>query len=360
MPLSATWRELVSGQRRSPAATTARATLSLLSGPYAALVGVRNHLYDRRLRHIEKLDRPVLCIGNLTVGGTGKTPLAGWLAGHLAGRGFRVAVLTRGYKGVAGQSDEARCLRQALPGIEVVVDADRVRGGREAIDKFNAQILILDDGFQHRRLARDLDVVVIDATCPFGNGRLLPGGLLREPIRALARAHAVVISRTDLVGADELARVADRVATVLNPAGRTDKPVVYAEHRPAGLVGVDGQQIGLERLRGAAVAAFCGIGNPEAFFATLERLGAQLVQKKVFTDHHHYTERDVEELSDWASQAQAALVVTTEKDWVKLERLPGTAKETSLCRLQVAMALEQGAEQLEATIDNVLRQYGLA
>ncbi len=357
MPLSEKWRELVSGKPRSTAAKTARAALTLLSTPYAAAVRLRNGLYNRNLLRAHRLDRPVICIGNLTVGGTGKTPLVAWLTQHLADRGLQPAVLTRGYKATAGQSDEVRCLRQALPSIDVVVDSDRVRAGRHAIDNLNAQVLILDDGFQHRRLARQLDIVVIDATCPFGYGRLLPAGLLREPATALARAHAAVISRSDLVPPDQVTALTDKVASLLNPTAQTNKPVAHAQHKPTHLLTPDGQHLTLDQLHNTPVAAFCGIGNPQAFFATLEKLGAKLVTKKVFTDHHPYTEADITQLASWARQSRAALVITTEKDYVKLQPLQSTPTLDHLARLQVAMNLTLNAHQLTACLQAVLRQY---
>ncbi len=177
----------------------ARWSLRFAAIPYGAVVALRNRGFDRRWLEIEQAGVPVVSVGNLTVGGTGKTPMVEWVARWYRRRGQRVAILSRGYRQVHGLNDEGRVLEENLPDVPHLQDRDRVRSARIAVEELEAEILVLDDGFQHRRLARDLDLVLIDALEPFGLGHLLPRGLLREPLRSLRRTDMVVLSRADLV-----------------------------------------------------------------------------------------------------------------------------------------------------------------
>jgi len=201
-------RQLVSGSRSGPVASVARFGLRLLSWPYAAAVTLRNICYDRGWFKSDHVAPVVISIGNITAGGTGKTPLVLWLSKMLAEKGLAFVILTRGYKsGKYRLSDEPAILAGAAGRAKVIVNPDRVAAAKEAIEKFNAEVVLMDDGFQHRRLRRDLDIVAIDATCPFGYGRLLPGGLLREPATALKRAQAAVITRCDQVDSDQVEQI---------------------------------------------------------------------------------------------------------------------------------------------------------
>jgi len=232
------WHQLVI--RGDPVAVGGgtRAVLLQLSRLYGAGVSLRNRWYDRG--HEQRLPVPVISVGNITAGGTGKTPVVIDLAARLVSRGLRPAVVSRGYRaGSDGRNDEQAIIERRCPGVISIGDADRVRGGTVAVQRDRANVIILDDGFQHRRLHRDLDIVVIDATCPFGHDHLLPCGLLREPPESLSRADLVILSRSDQVGAADLEQMECRIAALAPSA-----PIVRARHAVCGVVGLDAYEPG--------------------------------------------------------------------------------------------------------------------
>jgi len=285
-----TYLNIISGEVSRLLGVPARLALTVLSWPYAAIVRVRNHLYATGRLKAQKVPVPVICVGNLTTGGTGKTPLVVWLCRHLREKRVHGAILTRGYKMQRDElSDEPALLAAQCPDMAVIVNPDRVAGAREAICHHHAQVLVMDDGFQHRRLSRDLDLVAIDATRPFGYGRVLPAGLLREPVTGLRRAQAVVLTRCDQVAEDALKRLEDDIRR-LNP----DLVVARSRHVPVGIRTLAGTEIPVERLRGARVFAFCGIGNPQSFFRAVERAGGVLVGATAYADHYYYAARDLQ------------------------------------------------------------------
>ncbi len=328
----------------------ARFALRAASIPYGAIVGIRNGLYDHRVLRSHRADVPVFCVGNLTTGGTGKTPLAAWLARFAAERGHRVAILTRGYKAEQGTlADEPAELAGACPGIPVIVNPDRVAGATEAIQNHGAQVLLMDDGFQHRRLARDLDIVTIDATLPFGYGRLLPAGLLREPIGSLRRAHAAVLTRSDQVSEEALAQIETRIRQI-----RPDLVVARSVHAPVGARGYDGIDIPPERLRGRKAFAFCGLGNPSAFFATVRTCGCVLMGSHAYNDHHAYTDDDLVELCGEARDDGADLLLTTQKDWTKIAPLNRPDDALEMAYLAIELQFTSGGDSLNTLIERAL------
>ncbi|MBN1393798.1 MAG: tetraacyldisaccharide 4'-kinase, partial [Pirellulales bacterium] len=198
------FRDLVGGRRRGPGASLLRGALRTAEPCYAAAARLRNWMYDAGVKKVHKVDAPVVSVGNITLGGTGKTPMVRRLARWFIARGVRAAVVSRGYGSAAGQmNDEALEMRMLLPEVPHLQNPDRVAAAREAIEKLDAQLIILDDGFQHRRIARDLDIVLLDALNPFGFDRVFPRGLLREPLSGLRRADAVVLSHADLIEPSE-------------------------------------------------------------------------------------------------------------------------------------------------------------
>jgi tetraacyldisaccharide 4'-kinase len=331
-----------------------RFALAPLSVAYGAAVRARLALHRRGALRVEQVDAPVLSVGNLTAGGTGKTPLVEWLAREIALReGKRVCVLTRGYARADARrrvvvSDGARVLADAREagdeplllaghlvahGVAVVCDADRAAAARFALRDLGSEVFILDDGFQHLRVARDLNVVTVDATDPWGGGRLLPAGLLREPTGGLARADCVVITRAEL--AENLDGLRAEISRLVR-----GRPIFAARTRTVG-VKLLSQSLRGESVQDAAseasqdtagevlyeprpscaFAAFCGVGNPRAFFANLRRDGYELRSTRAFADHHNYTQRDVDEVARAARRAGADALVTTAKDAVKLRAL---------------------------------------
>lgn len=328
---------LVRGERRGPLATAARAGLRLASVPYGLGAWWRNRRYDRG-KNVHRAGVPVVSVGNLTLGGTGKTPCVEWVARFYRDLGVQVAILSRGYGAEAGRNDEAMVLEENLPDVPHLQDADRVAAAARAVEELESELLVLDDGFQHRRLHRDLDLVLIDATAPPFRDRLFPGGTLREPVASLKRAGVIVVTRTDQADPAAVEALRRWLATRF-----PDKPVAWSEHRP----------VGAEALRGRTVGAICGIGNPAAFRRTLEDLGATVAAFRTFPDHHPYTRADVDDLRAWADKLPpGAVVATTQKDWVKL-RLPDLAGRP-LVAVRITLAFREGADRLADALRSVL------
>ena len=355
---------------RVPRSALARTALSPVSALYGLLTDARNRLYDGRWLRITRLPVPVVSIGNITVGGTGKTPIVIHLAKRLLEAGIRPLVLSRGYGSdgagtrivsdgltvlldAARGGDEPVLIARSLPGVPVVVDPDRVRGGLAAASRFNPGIVLLDDGYQHRRLARDLDIVLLDAVEPFGHYSVLPSGLLREPFTGLARAGIFIVTH-----APESEPLGTLTAVVrrYNPSA----PIVRAWHVPDALVPIgpagDAPEpvAGLAGLRGAPVYAFCGIANPQGFLTTIRELGARLVGARAFGDHHPYTPGEIAALARDAAEAGAAFVLTTEKDAARLSAPPG---DLPFVALRIRMRIEPEEPVLER-LRNLIRGVG--
>jgi tetraacyldisaccharide 4'-kinase len=315
--LPSEFRDLVSGRRRGLAAMAARMALRAAEIPYTLAVCRRNRGFDQGRLPIERLAVPVVSVGNLTLGGTGKTPLVEWLARWFRHREVRLTLISRGYGAErGGVNDEAQELEQRLPDVPHVQNRDRVAAARLAIEKFECQLILLDDAFQHRRIARDLDIVLIDALEPFGYDHVFPRGTLREPPSGLARAQVVGLSRADMLDHGQRSAIRDEVR-------RHAPRALWLEmtHAPRRLVAADGGECALKALRGMRVAAFCGIGNAAGFRHTLEVCAADVLGFREFGDHHAYDRGDVEGLAAWAGQLDAAALVCTAKDLVKI-RLP--------------------------------------
>ncbi len=310
------YRRLISGQSSGFGASTLRLLLAVAAIFYSLVVRLRNLLYSKGLLKVHHVDSAVICIGNITVGGTGKTPLVVWLC-NLITQNCKCAILTRGYKARAQENadfkDEIAILAKSCPEAEVIVNPDRLAGAAEAIDKYAAKVLIMDDGFQHRRLARDLDIAAIDATQPFGYGKMLPAGLLRESVSSLNRAGAVVVTRCDQVTEAQLSKLEQKLQAI-NPG----MIIARSIHAPVYAKSMKNKEISLEQLKGKKVFAFCGIGNPDAFLNTIKNLGAELSGSKIYDDHYHYTDACLSEISERAEELGADLILTTQKDWTKV------------------------------------------
>jgi tetraacyldisaccharide 4'-kinase len=342
------FREIVSGRRRGAGAAMARGVLRMAEVPYTAAVNWRNRRFDRAHSSVERVGAPVVSVGNLTLGGTGKTPMVEWVARWFAARDVFVAIVSRGYGATSGgKNDEALELELSLPGVPHVQNPDRVAGARAAIDADGAQLILLDDGFQHRRLGRNLDIVLLDASAPFGFEHVFPRGMLREPLEGLERAHVVCLTRADHLNAAEREAIRRRVAQLAPEAAWCE-----AAHVASGLRNVAGETLGAESLAGRRVAGFCGIGNPAAFRRTLESLGAELVWWREFPDHHAYSDADRAEMATAIRASVAELVVATRKDLVKLP--VETLGERAFWALAIEMQLLAGNAELERALASVL------
>jgi tetraacyldisaccharide 4'-kinase len=348
--------------------------------PYGAASYLRAAAYRSGILRPKRLDGVVISVGNLTVGGTGKTPMVAAIAEHLLAEGKRVGILTRGYRGEqsvnrssggssggpgsaaggassgrGGTSDEVRLLEARLgERVAFGVGADRFARGRE-LAKRGVEWFILDDGFQHRRLARDVDIVLVDATNPFGGGHLLPAGRLREPRSALKRADVVVITRSERAPAVEAA-----------VRHYTEVPIFYARAKLDYI-----QEIGVERSSGLGDASagasraiamemqqwfvFCGIGNPAAFIADLRAWKFPIVGYKFFRDHHRYTQADVQAIEREAQAVGARSILCTEKDLFNLSGVRwGPASDVHFCR--ISMHIDREEEFWAAVEAEVIRK----
>jgi tetraacyldisaccharide 4'-kinase len=338
------FRDLVSGRRRGAWASLVRCGLRVAEVPYTWAVRWRNRRYDRHPAAAQRVAAVVLSVGNLTLGGTGKTPMVEWLARWFAPRQVPLAIVSRGYGAKAGQilNDEARELARRLPGVPHIQDPDRVAAARRAIDEFHCRLILLDDGFQHRRIARDLDLVLLDALEPLGFGHVFPRGTLREPPEGLARADVVALSRADLLAPDQRAEIRQAVQRYAPQAGWLE-----LAHAPQALVGPE-MAAPLESLAGQRVLAFCGIGNPAGFRHTLAGCGYEVVEFLAFPDHYAYNPRDLESLATAARRLDVAAVVCTEKDLVKLDR--GRLGERPLWAVRIGVEILAGRAAFEARL----------
>jgi tetraacyldisaccharide 4'-kinase len=335
---------------------------------FRAGAALRGALYGAGILRAERAGAPVISIGNLAVGGAGKTPAAIAVARRLAARGRRVAVLSRGYGatrsdarvvsdgaavrlGAAEGGDEPVLVARRLPGTAVLCGPRRAALARVAVGDLGADALLLDDGFQHRALARDLDVVVLDAAAPFGNGHLLPAGPNREPRRALRRAGLVWLSRVDQADPAALPalRALARDATGVDP--------VESRHAPVDVV--DGALVrgfGAGALRGRRVLLLAGVARPGGFRRTLEGLGALVAAERVFPDHHRFSPGELDEVLRAADAGRCELVVTTEKDAVRLA--PEFAADPRIRAVRIEAELVRGGEILDAALDRALGRWG--
>jgi tetraacyldisaccharide 4'-kinase len=294
---------------------------------------------------------PVVSIGNLTLGGTGKTPCVEYVGRFYSDRDVRATILSRGYGSETGRNDEAMVLEENLPDVPHLQGADRVATANVAVEELEAELLILDDGFQHRRLFRNLDVVLIDATCPPFRDYLFPRGTLREPVGGLKRADAIVLTRCDQVTPEEVNAIRTRISRRF-----PGKSVAITEHRPIDLIGGEMTEP-LENLKGRTVAAFCGIGNPNAFRGTLESFVTNVPYFRAFPDHHAYTRTDVEELIRWASGMPTdAMIATTQKDWVKL-RIAELAGRP-LRAVRIGLAFREGQHEIDEKLISCVPSKG--
>jgi tetraacyldisaccharide 4'-kinase len=348
--------DVMAGRQRGLVAGGTRLALAAAEPLYAGVVELRNRLFDAGVFRSHRLPKPAISIGNLTTGGTGKTPMVAWLVEQLRSAGRHPAVLMRGYKGNATHgSDEQQLLDTAINPANVVnrcaiiATPDRVQGaGQALLEQQGTDVFVLDDGFQHRRVRRDFDIVLISATNPFGFGHVLPRGLCRESMCGLSRASAFVMTHASEVDNDTLSNI-DSTLRRRNP----DAPIYRADHRLVGFLLYDPgrSEIAIEKtldeLTSLRCFIACGIGQPESFAASLRPLGCAVVGQRFFPDHHRFTDADWRRISSEARSAGADAIVVTEKDWVKLRVLPSIKTGLPIWRATLAIQFQaNGAAEL--------------
>jgi len=344
------YRNLITGTSGGPCGRLLRGLLFLLSKVYALTIGLRNFCYDKRLLKTYSASVPVISVGNVTTGGTGKTPLVIWLYSILQHKGLKCAILTRGYKSGQGKlTDEPAILAKSCPDASVVVNPDRVAGAAKAVSEFEVDVILMDDGFQHRRLRRDLDIVAIDATCPFGYGRLLPAGMLREPAGSIARADAVVITRYDQADDNSISETTRQIEQI-----SPNIAVAKAVHEHPCIKAIKDEPIGIEQLRGKTIYVFCGIGNPGAFLQRLKDFGANVAGSRIYNDHHEYTEQDINDIYEEARYLNAEMILSTEKDWIKTALLWQKDENILFAYLAVELEFVSGADTIEVLVDKIV------
>jgi len=326
-----------------------RPILCAAEATYSFIVNRRNRWYDRQ-GPIVRVPVPVIGVGNITVGGTGKTPLIIDLVQRLSVAGWQCAVIARGYGSRRGEpNDEQLLVQAAVPSVEYFVDRNRGRAAQLA-SRSGAEVILLDDAFQHRRLHRDLDIVLIDATCPFGYGRLLPRGLLREPLQGLRRAPVILVTRCDQVTHDELRKLLETLKALAPQAA-----LLRSRHRVKSVETLRGVPID-QSLKGLRGVVICGIGNPFAFVATVQSLGVEIVDGAFVRDHHRYAEKDVENLFHRDRFVSHDIKFTTEKDAVKLRGL-FQRDDPKLAVVKIAIDFLPGDDtMLQSVLDDLVRK----
>lgn len=321
------FRDLVAGQTRGFGPSALRTLLGMAEIPYCSVVSLRNVLYDRGILKEHRIPLPVISVGNPTLGGTGKSPLVAWIAQYFQNRGLRPGLISRGYGRPApeangssetdGQNrrvnDEFLELAFRLPDVPHIQNPDRVAAAQEFLRRADVDLLILDDAMQHRRIARDLDIALLDATEPFGYEHVFPRGMLREPLRSLRRADFILLSRADTVSEEKRKEIRDRVHSIA-----PDVPWGEMAHVPESLVSSERTRRNLSEIAGKKAVAFCGIGNPDAFRGTLNSCGVDVVELISFPDHHRYTAEDLERIENAALRHHVELILCTMKDLVKI------------------------------------------
>ncbi|MDP6636579.1 MAG: tetraacyldisaccharide 4'-kinase [Phycisphaerae bacterium] len=346
----ATIRNAIAGRSDGLAARAGQAIARGVVWPYSLAMRLRRWAYNSGVFSSSRASVPVICVGNITTGGTGKTPMVAWVVRQLKEAGRKPAILTRGYKSVDGKSDEAEFLKQRSD-VEVVVNPDRIAGAQIAADG-GSDVLVMDDGFQHMRLKRDMNIVLIDAMNPFGYGCCLPLGRLREPLSALRDAHAVVITRSDAVVPELIEALEAQLARRAPQAS-----MHLGVHKPIGLVDQDGKERPLSDIVGRKVLVFAGIGNPEAFITTVERLGAEPVDFCIFSDHQEYRPEIIQRIYEHAEASNPEILVTTEKDYIKLAEFE---LDRPVWRVVVEMDIASGRDELIEKLQNTAAAQTIA
>jgi tetraacyldisaccharide 4'-kinase len=341
------WQRIWNDDGESGRFITVRTILYAISLLYRLIVNLRNYLYDQQIFREVKLPCPVISVGNITAGGTGKTPCVIRIGQMLQEQGWKPVVLSRGYGGKSSHpvnivsdgknillsgkiaGDEPLLIARSLPGIPVIIGHKRIVTGRAAIDSFGADVLICDDAFQHRQIFRDINLVLLDSRAPLGNGHMLPRGSLREPASSLGRADAFILTRTT----EEMA--ANAIAGRM-PFETGNIPLFSSIHRPVDAVKGDySKTLPLSELQGKKVCAFSGIARPDSFEKAIRDAGAEITSLEIFPDHHRYSQKELESIRGNSAKSGADLILTTEKDGMRLQESAEFLKDIYLLRIKL-------------------------
>jgi len=352
---------LVSNRQTGIVAAVFRGGLRVLEVPYCSVVAFRNLLYDRQILPTHRFSVPIISVGNLTLGGTGKSPMVAWLCQHFLEQNQRPGLVSRGYGKISDAgNDELMEMSHRFPTVPHLQNRNRAEAIQELLQTEQVDLIILDDAFQHRRVKRDIDFVLLDATAPFGFGHVFPRGALREPISGLRRAQIALLTRSDLIEETQRQEIRQRVLSI-NPNITWGEAV----HVPTSLISPQPFSTGtlstgtfstepIEVITGQSVLAFCGIGNPAAFRSTLERCGVHVAKLIPFPDHHHYTARDVDELVRTANALGTDVILCTVKDLVKLALMDFSEidfSELSLRAVSIEIQFTVGESAVRERID---------
>ena len=333
------------------------------SAVYGGIIEIRNYYYNNHFLPVEHLPKPTISVGNISVGGTGKTPVVRFLTQFINRMGKKVAILSRGYGRSSRKTviltsdnlseipfshsgDEPRLLAQKLHNGSVVIDANRIRGGKFAFKEHSPDIFILDDGFQHRQVYRDLDIVTLDATDLWGSGLLLPAGKLREPLSQLRRADLIWVTKTDQTFCSSQ-NIHREIRKKIN------KPILFSVHSPVKVRSFYNQIFyPIKVLKGKKVIAFCGIADHGSFKKTLLELGAEILEFRHFKDHHKFRYDEIHQLLRIKESKNADWLITTEKDAVRIDELKKDLLQ-SLYFLEIEIKVLSGKDSLKKMIENI-------
>lgn len=340
------WQRILDDDGKKSCYGPVRIIASILSFFYLGIINFRNWLYDKKIFKETKLSCPVISVGNITVGGTGKTPCVILIARMLQKNGFKPAVISRGYGGKSinpvnvvsdgdkilldseTAGDEPYLIAQELGNVPVITGADRIATGKAAIDQFGANVIICDDAMQHRQIFRDINLVLLDNRDLYEKNHVLPRGRLREPVKALKRADAIIITRTD-----ETEKTGEKIGEMTKIK---DVSVFKSIHKPKDIIGADfNWQKPVSEIKEKKVYAFCGIAKPDSFKIILSAAGACILSFDIFPDHHLYKKSELEKIRNKFINCRADYLMTTEKDAVRLKNYPEFFKILSILRVEM-------------------------
>ena len=337
--------ELMTDQRSGLLDKIIQMILWVLSLGYGVVVALTRSLYQKGSLSVYQAPKPVVSIGNITTGGVGKTPLVIWLVKVLNQRGIKAAVLSRGYGAAQGLNDEAKMFQEIFPQVPILVGRNRKASIQKALAQEPVDMLVADDAFQHFPLKRDLDIVTIDATNPFGNGHLVPRGILREKQEALARADVFVLTKTDKV--QDTKGLFKRLHQ-MNP----EALIVQSSHTPRYFREIFTEKFhALNAFENQRAVAFCAIADPFSFKQALQKLSVVMVRDFIFMDHYSYKERDLKKIADCAHKENVNILVTTHKDAVKILPFKKWCQGLTVLSLDIDLEITQGQDEL---IDRIL------